>query len=186
MSPLKPYSISVLELIEACLSDDRTAQKELFELYAPTMMALALRYCRDSHEAEDVLQEGFVKIFSNLYQYSGKGNFEGWMKKIFINIALKNKTKKSYTNEIPGLDPYMETSVMPTIIDSLSEDEITQVIDSMPEGYKRVFNLYVIEGYSHKEIGELLKIGESTSRSQLVKARKMMQSKLLNSQKLAV
>lgn len=186
MSPLKSYSITVNELIEACLSDDRAAQKQLFEVYAPKMMALTLRYCRDRCEAEDVIQEGFVKIFTNLHQYSGQGNFEGWMKRIFINIALKKKTKKSYTNEISGLEPYMETSVMPTIIDAMTEDEITTVINQMPDGYKQVFNLYVIEGYSHKEIGEILDIGESTSRSQLVKARKMMQSKLLKSQKLAV
>lgn len=186
MSPLKSYSLSVNELIQACLKGNRAAQKELFQLYAPKMMALSRRYCRNVQEAEDVVQDGFVRIFTHLHQFNNEGSFEGWMKRVIINIALKNKTKKSYDHEELGLDSYLEEGILPTIVGAMTVNEINELIEELPEGYKNVFKLYVIEGYSHKEIGDLLEIGESTSRSQLVKARNLLQIKLINSQKIAV
>lgn len=186
MSPLNIYSLSVNELIQACLKGNRLAQKELFDMYAPKMMALSVRYCKNIPEAEDVVQDGFVKIFSQLHQFNHDGSFEGWMKRIIINIALKNKTKKAYDNEQPGLDSYTDKGILPSIVESMTVQEIKSLIEQLPEGYQKVFNLFVVEGYSHKEIGDILDIGESTSRSQLVKARKLLQIKLINSQKMAI
>ncbi len=186
MSPLTTYPLNIEELLRACILEDRSAQKRLFEIYAPKMMSLCRRYTRDRYEAEDVMQDGFVKVFKNLSQYSKEGSFEGWMKRIMINIALKKKTKKSYTNEISGIEEYNHISIMPDIFSAMSADELLVLISKLPEGYRNVFSLYVVEGYSHKEIGKLLKIGESTSRSQLVKARKMLQEQILNQQRQAV
>ncbi len=129
-------------------------------------------------EAEDILQDAFIKIFSNLEKYEGKGSFEGWMRRIVVNTALKNYHKSSYQKEKIGLEDYQGGSLNPEVISSLHEEEILNVIAKLPDGYRMVFNLYVIEGFSHKEIAEQLKIQESTSRSQLVKARKMLQSKI--------
>ena len=129
-------------------------------------------------EAEDILQDAFIKIFSNLGKYEGKGSFEGWMRRIVVNTALKNYHKSSYQKEKIGLEDYQEGALNPEVLSSLHEEEIMNVIAKLPDGYRIVFNLYVIEGFSHKEIAAQLKIQESTSRSQLVKARKMLQSKI--------
>jgi len=129
-------------------------------------------------EAEDVLQDAFIKIFRNLEKFEGKGSFEGWMRRIVVNTALKNYNKSSFKKERIGLEDYQEASMDPDVISSLYKEELLKVIEELPNGYRVVFNLYVIEGFSHREIAQELKIQESTSRSQLVKARKMLQSKI--------
>ncbi len=186
MSPLNIKGITEKDLIEQCLRGERSSQKELFELYAPKMMHVCLRYARYNAEAQDFMQEGFVRVFKYLSQYNFEGSFEGWIRRIMINTALKNLKKKSVSHEFPGLDNYKERSVDPTIFSKLSEQELLKLISELPNGYKIVFNLFAIEGYSHKEIGEQLGIGESTSRSQLVKARRLLQTKIYNLKKLAV
>jgi RNA polymerase sigma factor (sigma-70 family) len=129
-------------------------------------------------EAEDVLQDAFIKIFRNLEKFEGKGSFEGWMRRIVVNTALKNYNKSSFKKERIGLEDYQEASMDPDVISSLYKEELLKVIEELPNGYRVVFNLYVIEGFSHREIAQELKIQESTYRSQLVKARKMLQSKI--------
>ena len=186
MSPLNIKGITEKDLIEQCLLGKRSSQKELFELYAPKMMHLCKRYARYNAEAEDFMQEGFIRVFKYLQQYNFDGSFEGWMRRIMVNTALKNLKKKSVTHEFPGLDDYKERSVDPDIFSKLSEEELLNLVDELPQGYKIVFNLYAIEGYSHKEIGVQLNIGESTSRSQLVKARRLLQQKIYNLKKIAV
>lgn len=129
-------------------------------------------------EAEDILQDAFIKIFQNLEKFERKGSFEGWMRRITVNTALKNYKKSSYQKEKIGLEDYQEGALDPDVLASLGEEEILNVIAELPKGYRIVFNLYVIEGFSHREIAEQLGIQESTSRSQLVKARNMLKTKI--------
>lgn len=137
-------------------------------------------------EAEDVMQDAFIKVYKNLGQFQFKGSFEYWVRRIVINTAIKNYNKSSFQKESIGIDHMPEMSSSPTIYAQLSEEELLKMIATLPMGYRTVFNLYAIEGYSHKEIGTMLHIKESTSRSQLVKARKMLQAKILEIQKVAV
>lgn len=186
MSPLKSNSLTEKDLIAGCLDGQSSAQKALFEMYAGKMIAVCMRYTRTRQEAEDILQDGFIKIFKHLHTFDHAGSFEGWVRRIFINTALKIVTKKSYQNEQLGVEDYMDSPVAPAVYSRLSEEDLLGIIDSLPQGYRVVFNLYAIEGYSHKEIAEMLEIGESTSRSQLLKARRLLQNKVTDLQKIAV
>lgn len=172
------------DLILGCLKNDRQCQKAIFDMYAGKMMTLCLRYARHHMEAEDILQEGFIKIFQNLHQYKSEGSFEGWMRRIFINLSLKNIKKMSFKNELYGIEIVNEEFESPSVISSMSENEILNLIKELPDGYKTVFNLNIIEGFSHKEIGEMLNITESTSRSQLLKARRELQKKIFDLSKV--
>ena len=186
MSPLNPLGITEKELIKRCLENDRPSQKALFELFAGKMMVLCLRYSRYREEAEDFMQEGFVKVFTNLNKFNFDGSFEGWVRRIMVNTCLKNLKKKYVTHEIHGLENYQHVAYDQSIISKLSVDEMIELVNKLPTGYRLVFNMYAIEGYSHKEIGEALNIGESTSRSQLAKARKLLQKQIDQLQKIAV
>lgn len=150
------------------------------------MLAVCLRYTRHRMEAEDILQDAFVKVFDNISKFEFKGSFEGWIRRIVINTALKNYSKKSFKQEQIGLENQPELPLEPEIYSNLEEEELLRLINKLPDGYRLVFNLYAVEGYSHKEIADLLGIQESTSRSQLVKARKMLQGMIVNLQKIAV
>src|SRR5690554_856034 len=171
------------KLIFDCIDEKRSAQKKLYELFSPKMYFVCLRYARHDMKAQDILQDGFIKVFDNLRQYNFKGSFEGWIRKIIVNTALNYCRKTSYKIENIGIEEYQDIVVSSKAISKLSEQELLTAIRQLPDGYQLVFNLYVIEGYSHKEIGEKLDISESTSRSQLSKSRKFMQ-KLLVEQKL--
>ena len=137
-------------------------------------------------EAEDILQDAFLRVYKYIHQFKFEGSFEGWMRRIVVNTALKSIAKKKinfsemtdYTNSTASIEPYA--------YNNLGEDVILKLISQLPDGYRLVFNLNIIEGYSHEEIGNMLKIQASTSRSQLVKARKILQNKILNIQKIAV
>ncbi len=174
------------ELIQGCIREDRAAQRALFNRYAGKMMTVCLRYARHRMEAEDLLQDAFIKIFDHVKAFEGKGSFEGWIRRIVVNTALKNVSKHSFQKEGIGLEGVLESSEDPSVFSHLSEIELLDMIASLPNGYRICFNLYVIEGFSHKEIGEMLKIEESTSRSQLVKARNMLQNMVLKSQKIRI
>ena len=130
-------------------------------------------------EAEDVLLMGFSRIFKKMATYQGNGSFEGWVRKIIINTAIKNNLKKSVSHEEIGLEHVKEDSAGPEIFSLLSEEELIKLIFSLPDGYRMVFNLFAIEGYSHDEIAKLLKISENTSKSQLHKARIHLQEWVL-------
>jgi RNA polymerase sigma-70 factor (ECF subfamily) len=131
-------------------------------------------------EAEDVLQEGFVTLFSKLDSYSGAGSFEGWARKIFVNTALMQLRKNDVLKESEDLEGAWDISSQdPTVIQNIGYQELLELIESLPPGFRTVFNMYVIEGYSHKEIGEALGISENTSRSQLQRARVILQKKIL-------
>jgi RNA polymerase sigma-70 factor (ECF subfamily) len=176
------------ELIQGCLREDRKYQEAMFRRFAGRLMAVSLRYARHRLEAEDILQDAFIRIFDHIHQFQGKGSLEGWMRRIVVNTALKNVDRKSFSREIIGMENTPEDifGAPPDVIAQLQEEELLQLIQQLPDGYRVVFNMYAIEGYSHAEISELLGIQESTSRSQLVKARKMLQSRIFEIQKVAV
>ena len=142
------------------------------------MMTVCLRYARNSADAEDILQDGFIRLFQNIHQYKNEGSFEGWVRRIFVNASLKKYQPKKWSMEQSGVDHIEEEIMDPGIISTLCEEEILHLISQLPEGYRIVFNMYIIEGYSHKEISELLGINEATSRTQLLKARKQLQRKI--------
>lgn len=178
MSPLIINGRTEKEILKACLKGDRQAQKDLFYLYSGKMMAVCLRYARNQQEAEDILQDGFIRVFTYLNEFNYAGSFEGWVRRIIINTAIKHTQKKSFSNEDTGLEHIKEDSVDPDVLSMLSEAELIKMISELPDGYRTIFNLFAIEGYSHKEIAKLLNIEEGSSRSQLVKARRILQSKV--------
>lgn len=165
-------------IIQGCLRGDRLSQKQLFDRFSGKMLAVCMRYSKHRMEAEDLLQDGFIKVFTNLQQYKFEGPFEQWVRRIMINNAIKNCHRKSFQNEFNAGEDLPEAVGNPEAVDLMAEKELLRLINELPEGYKVVFNLYAIEGYSHKEIASSLNIEESTSRSQLVKARKALQDKI--------
>lgn len=172
-------SMTEEELIKGCIREEKSYQQRLYKTYAGKMLVVCMRYTRNRQEAEDVLQDGFIRIFDNIRKFSFNGSFEGWVRRIMINCALRNFRKSSYQKEQIGIAEDYDIPTNAKIYDKLSEQELMNMIDELPEGYKMVFNLYAIEGYSHKEIADIMDINEGTSRSQLNKARKYLQKKLL-------
>lgn len=171
---------SFKRLVKACLKGDAEAQRALYDSLSPKMFPVCLRYMSSREEAEDVLQEGFVTLFSKLDSYSGAGSFEGWARKIFVNTALMQLRKNDVLKESEDLEGAWDISSQdPTVIQNIGYQELLEIIESLPPGFRTVFNMYVIEGYSHKEIGEALGISENTSRSQLQRARMILQKKIL-------
>lgn len=162
-------------LIQECLKGKRKAQGELYRRYAAKMMGVCMRYSRNRDMAHDLLQEGFIKVFTNLNEYSGNGSFEGWMRKIFINCALeKIRRSKVFPLTFPTEETEQETS-FPNALEEISAQEMLDLIHRLPPGYQTIFNLFAIEGFSHKEIGAMLRITEGTSRSQYARARYTLQ-----------
>ncbi len=188
MSPLIPNSLTERDLIKQSLKGDRTSQRDLFDMYSAKMLAVCKRFARHNAEAEDMFQEGFIKVFTNLSKYTGEGSFEGWVRRIMVNTSLKSVSKMSFKNESIGIEDHQqkENKLAPEVFSKLSVDDLMTLVNDLPEGYKIVFNLYAIEGFSHKEIAEMLKIEVSTSRSQLLKARRTLQKKIEDLQKIAV
>ncbi len=162
-------------VIRNAVTGDRTSQKKIFDLYSTKMMTVCLRYTKSQADADDVLQNGFVRVFSKLDQFRFEGSFEGWVRRIIVHSALNFlKNKKRF---VP-----LETDKMITLPKEVEDDtkaqKILEVIKSLPDGYKSVFNMYLFEGFDHKEIGDILGITASTSRSQLTKARRLLMDKL--------
>jgi RNA polymerase sigma-70 factor (ECF subfamily) len=173
------------DLVKGCIRENRSCQQEVFRRYAGKMLNVCRRYTRHHMEAEDILQDAFIQIFDKVHTFKFQGSFEGWVRRIVINTALKNYQKSSFQKEKIGIDNRPDNPVAPEVFSNLGEEELLNLVANLPQGYRVVFNLYAIEGYSHKEIAETLGIGESTSRSQLVKARKMLQSQVLELNKVA-
>ncbi len=161
-------------------------QSTLYKMFAPQMYGLCLRYTANSHDAQDILQEGFVKVFENLDKFRWKGSFEGWMKRIFVNLALDKYRSKVSLLSLEDASKTIEMSNGElNALDSISEKEILNLIRQLPDQYRMVFNLYIIEGYSHKELSEMLNIAESTSRSNLARAKMILKETLqFHSQKI--
>jgi RNA polymerase sigma-70 factor (ECF subfamily) len=169
-------------ILKGCREGKRNAQKQLYDRYVSSMLAICLRYSKSRDEAEDLIQEGFLKIFQNINTYRKHGSLEGWIKRIMINHAL-NQYKKNRKipfaedveeineNEILSFDEEVEYS------EPVSPETLLAMIQSLPEGYRMVFNLYAFEGYSHKEIAEAMNFSENTSKTQLMKARRQLRKK---------
>lgn len=160
------------ELVDLCMKGDRAAQKKLFDTYSGQMMAVCLRYAGNPSTAGDMMQEGFIKVFDKLSQYKGNGALGGWIRTIMVHSALiyLRKEKKHAFHEPPEEQLGLPDASF-DVLAKMSADEILQVVAKLPDGYRTVFNLYAIEGYSHKEIAEQLDISESTSKTQFHKAK---------------
>jgi len=172
---------SEIKLIEECIKGKRRAQSKLYKKYAKTLLGICLRYSRNKSEAEDVLQEGFIKIFMKIKEFRKEGSFEGWMKRIMVNTALLNSRdnlKHYFHADISKLQESISEDTIFEVDDTYSAKEIMNLVQGLPDGYRIVFNLYVFDNYTHKEIAELLGISEGTSKSQLSRARKFLQNKL--------
>lgn len=170
------------EIIAGCLKGELSAQEKLYRLYAGKMWGVCRRYAMDAEQAKDILQEGFIVIFEKLHQYKGKGSLEGWMRRIFVNLALAEYRKKRLffydTNELPiNLQDDVSEEELEEAWE-FSEEELMEMITSLPPQYRMVFNLYAIEGMSHKEIAQMLGISEGTSKSNLFRAREWLKKKI--------
>lgn len=175
------------QLVKKCLEKDPLAQKKLFDDYSKKMMGVCLRYTKDSSEAEDVLQLAFIKVFGKLDMFNNEGSLEGWIRKIVVNTALDSirKNKKFLDNvEIDKVDFQLQKNEV-TGQDNLQAEDLLKIIQKMPTGFKTVFNLYAIEGYSHKEIADELGISVNTSKSQYSRAKVYLQ-KLLEKEKIEI
>lgn len=166
-------------LITDCLKGSPIAQRKLFETFAPKMLSVCLRYMKDGQEAEDVLQDGFIKVFQKLNAYENTGSLEGWIRRIIVNTALdqiRKNARLGYTEDVDEVGYKIENNDF--VIEGLMAQDLMKMINQMPEGYKVVFNLFAIEGYSHKEIADLMGISENTSKSQYSRARGYLREKL--------
>lgn len=174
------------QIITACKKQDRSAQKVLYERYAPKMMAVCLRYCKDYETARDLLHDGFLQVFSQIGSYAGKGSFEGWLRKIFVNVALEDYRQKQreitfhnefgqneaeFAEEGDGDGDMLDIGDVP-------REEIMKIIQELPDGYRTVFNLVIFEDLSHKEIASRLGISEGSSRSQFFRAKEILQKRV--------
>lgn len=166
-------------LIEECKAGKRRAQADLYRMFSPKLFGVSLRYSRDRTEAEDILHEAFVKIFNKINQYSGKGSFEGWLKRIVVNIALEKYRTRYRLQTVEDIGVYDSQSEVNNIYEALNVAELLKLIKALPPRYKMVFNMYAIEGYSHKEVADIMGISEGTSKSNLSRARKILQNKVL-------
>lgn len=174
-----------IEIIEGCIAKDRLSQKALVMRYSSTLLAVSRRYTSNEHNAQDVVQEGFIKILRSIDSYKDMGSFEAWMKRIIINTAINSTSRKRVKYEVNANEEAFEIEVPAKAYSNMNADELMKLINTLPQGYKEVFNLSAIEGYTHVEIGEILNISPSTSRSQLTRARKMLQSKLIQLEKIS-
>ena len=177
------YRARESKLIDGCRRKDRSAQKALYEQMAGKMLSLCCRYMKDRMEAEDVLVTSFMKVFDRIGQFKNEGSFEGWVRKIVVNESLTylRKNKSMYIEtELEAADREPDLSLADT---KLEADDLLKLVSELPAGYRIVFNMYAIDGFSHKEIADQLGISENTSKSQLSRARGQLQNKLLELEK---
>ncbi|MBN8782686.1 MAG: RNA polymerase sigma factor [Terrimonas ferruginea] len=173
-------NISEDDLIRGCMEGDRRMQEEMYRRLSPRMYAVCLRYASNAEEAEDILQEGFIKVFKKLDSYRGDGSFEGWVRRIFVNTAIEHFRRKKYLQPVTEKEENTIEGKYVSVLDQLGEKDILELIKQLSPGYRTVFNMYVVEGYSHKEIGEMLGISEGTSKSQLSRAKVILQDMVRN------
>lgn len=168
-----------LQLIESCRKGDRASQKAIYDRLASRMFPICIRYAGDRESAQDILQDGFITLFTKLDDYKGDGSFEGWARRIFVTTALMYLRKKDVLKMSDDLDLARGLKAdTVTQTQNLGYKELMELIMTLPPGFRTVFNLYALEGYSHKEIGEMLGISETTSRTQLSRARIWLQNKI--------
>jgi len=164
-------------LIDGCIKGESRYQKQLYEKYAPAMMSICFRYVREKETAYDLLQDGFVTLFTKIHTYSGNGSFPAWVKKIFVNTALEYLRRNDifkFSAEIESAHHLEDTDF--SVFEQMSASELLECIERLPDGCRIVFNMYAIEGYSHAEIAQMLNIQESASRTRYVRARQFLQN----------
>ena len=166
-------------IIHKCREGNSKAQTELYRLFSHRMYGVCLRYARDNADAEDILQEAFVRVFTKIGQFEFKGSFEGWMRRIMVNTALEKFRKSDRLYPVEEMKIYESTEWVEETISSITAGELMKMIQELPPRYRMVFNLYAIEGYSHLEIGEMMSISEGTSKSNLSRARLILQKRVL-------
>ncbi|MFM2225748.1 MAG: hypothetical protein RJA07_1950 [Bacteroidota bacterium] len=172
------------ELIEGCKNNNRKFQEKLYQTFCGKMFAVCLRYAHTHEDAEDIMQEGFAKVFKNITQYRSEGSFEGWIRRIFVHTAIEIYRKNAKMFPIVELTPTRDVqNINSNAIDNMSADELLKMVQSLSTGYRTVFNLYAIEGFTHKEIGIMLGINEGTSKSQMSRARLLLQNMIEDSSK---
>lgn len=168
------------QIIAGCVKNETKFQQMLYNMLSSKMFAVCLRYANEYNAAQDLLQEGFVKVFRNIEKFRGEGSFEGWVRRIFVNTAIEHYRKQVnmyalHDSETRSFEYYEDNA-----IETLKHEDILKMIQKLSDGYRTVFNLYVIEGYSHKEIGEMMSISEGTSKSQLARARYLLQKMIMD------
>ncbi len=169
------------EILEGCIKGESSAQRKLFDSYSRLLLGVCKRYTINIEEAEDILQDGFVKIFLNIKEFKGEGSIVAWMRRIMINTAITHYHKVKKHRYHDDLDEVKETKFDDYQWDEseFTKEELFKVIERMPEGYRMVFNLYAVEGYKHREIAEIMGIDENTSKSQYSRARRWLQERLI-------
>lgn len=172
------------QLIIACKKQNRNAQKALYEQYAPRMMGVCLRYCKNNETARDLLHDGFIQVFTQIGSYAGRGSFEGWLRRIFVNIVLENYRQEQKKNKFMEEFSLSECEATNNTADSMfdveniSQEKLLELIRELPPGYRTVFNLFIFEEMSHKEIAAELGINEAASRSQYSRAKALLRRKI--------
>jgi RNA polymerase sigma factor (sigma-70 family) len=173
-------------IIKQCIKGEVEFQQELYSFFADRMFALCMQYAKDYEEAKDLMQEGFIKVFNSLGQFRFKGSFEGWVRRIFVNNAIESFRSKKMKFSDMEIQNYAEDFSFDGIMDQIAAQDILNLVQELSPQYRLVFNLYAIEGYNHREIGELLKISEGTSKSNLSRARTILQEKIRNMMEVKV
>lgn len=168
--------MSLKKLIKQCANNDRKAQEEVYQLFAGKLFSICLKYSKNKHEAQDNFQDGFVTIFDKIGQFKFNGSFEGWLKRVMINTILLKYRKKNVLNIITEEIP--DEVVVDIDDDEISLDFLLNLIQELPDRYRMVFNLYVLDGHSHREISTMLQIAEGTSKSNLARARAILKHKI--------
>ncbi|MBU2915158.1 RNA polymerase sigma factor [Reichenbachiella agariperforans] len=171
------------QLIKGCLKGDRHAQESLYQQFASQMYVVCLRYTKAQQEAEDVLQESFIKVYKQLKNFKGNSSLFFWIKRIVINTALNHQRSKLYLYPMVDIEDLSQTRTTPTNLSEYSMDELLQMIKELPQSSQVIFNLYAIEGYKHREIAEMLEINEGTSKSQYARAKQLLQDKMQETKK---
>lgn len=171
------YTLSEAELLEGCRKGQAQAQRMLYDRYSRIMFGVCLRYASSREDAQDILQEGFIRVFKNLDTFRGEGSMEGWVRRIMIHTSIEHYRRRSKyflvdVNEAQGLE------VTPDAIGKLSRDELLSLIQELPPGYRTIFNLYEVEGFSHQEIGTMMNVSVGTSKSQLSRAKSWLKERI--------
>lgn len=181
MNLLGKTKLDEKDLIIGCINGDEFFQKALYERFSSRMFGVCLRYAPDYHTAEDILQDGFLKVFNSIMSFRREGSFEGWMRRIFVNLSIERYRKNKGIIQFEELTDNTYYLYSEEADSSLNAEELLKLVQELPDGYREIFNLYAIEGYNHSEIGEMLGISEGTSKSQLSRARNVLKRKIAES-----
>jgi len=173
------HNFTIDSLLEGCKKGDRKSQENLYKTLASKMMGVCMRYAKDAFEAEDVLQMGFVKVFQKVSEFRGDGSFEGWIRRIMVNTAIESYRKNLRSLNVVDIDEVYEQPQSTFDMNVLELKDLMKLVQALSNGYRLVFNMYVIEGYSHKEIAMQLGISEGASKSQLSRARAILKEKII-------